>query len=250
MRSRQEIKAIGRARFTDNYWQCVGAVFLVGLLISAVAGVFTFPAIFRSFSDFFRAGSMLNGSIDYTVSYRTGFSPLSASGTLITAIISGPLSIGLCFFFISVILDNTKDIDIGTPFRSAFTGFGRKLGGYWWMMLFTFLWSLLFVIPGIIKAFSYAMTPYILADCPNVRATDALKLSKRIMAGHKGQLFVLYLSFIGWGILSGLTLGLLSIFYVQPYLNSTLATYYLEVREAALDSGAITMGQLEGTEAV
>ena len=72
----------------------------------------------------------------------------------------------------------------------------------------------------------------------------------RIMKGHKWQLFVFYLSYIGWGILCILTLGLLALFYVSPYMNSSLAVYYLEVREEALRTGAITMGQLEGTEAV
>ncbi len=72
----------------------------------------------------------------------------------------------------------------------------------------------------------------------------------RIMKGHKWEFFVVQLSFIGWGILSILTLGILSLFYVNPYMQSTYATYYLEVREEALRTGAVTMGQLEGTEEV
>ena len=118
------------------------------------------------------------------------------------------------------------------------------------MALFVFLWSLLFFIPGIIKSFSYAMTQYILADCPNVKARDALKLSMRIMNGHKADLFVFHLSFLGWAILGALTFGILNLFYVSPYMNSSLATFYLEVREDALRRGVITMGQLEGAEAV
>ena len=94
------------------------------------------------------------------------------------------------------------------------------------------------------------MTPYILSDCPNVKAKDALKLSMRIMKGKKGRLFVFYLSFIGWGLLSCLTAGILGIFYVGPYMQSSMAVWYLEAREDALRNGVITLGQLEGTEAV
>ena len=235
MRTRQEIKAIGKSRFQANYWPCVLAVLLVALAIGVVSGALSMPAAIRAAN----SGSYYDGSVQVNVNY----------GGILTLIIAGPLEIGLAYFFIMNVLGRT-DITCTTPFTAAFTNFGRKLGGYLWMTLFTFLWSLLFIIPGIIKSFSYAMTPYILADCPNVRAQDALKLSMRIMKGHKWELFVFYLSYIGWGILSILTLGLLALFYVSPYMNSSLAVYYLEVREEALRTGVITMGQLEGTEAV
>lgn len=235
MRTRQEIKAIGKSRFQANYWPCVLACLLVALAIGVVSGALSTPAVIQAAN----SGNYYDGS----VSIRAN------SSSILTLIIAGPLEIGLAYFFIMNVLGRT-DITCTTPFTAAFTNFGRKLGGYLWMCLFTFLWSLLFIIPGIIKSFSYAMTPYILADCPNVKATDALKLSMRIMSGHKWELFVFYLSYIGWGILSCLTLGLLALFYVAPYMNSSLAVYYLEVREEALRTGAITMGQLEGTEAV
>lgn len=213
MRTRQEIKAIGKDRFKANYWPCVGAYVLVMLAIGAAAGITFFV------------------------------------GGLAGIILGGPLEIGLYYFFVQNILGQNV-VDVGTPFTAAFQNFGRKLGGYLWMVLFVFLWSCLFWIPGIIKGLSYAMTPYILSDCPNVRAKDALKLSMRIMAGHKWELFVFELSFIGWMLLDGLTSGLLGIFYVSPYMQSSLACYYLEVREEALRTGVITMGQLEGVEAV
>ncbi|MGM9614125.1 MAG: DUF975 family protein [Oscillospiraceae bacterium] len=210
MRSRQEIKAIAKERFSANYWLCV----LTTLLLSLVMGL---------------------------------TACLPVVGVLIFA---GPLAIGLNYFYVMNILGRDELVDVGTPFQTAFTNFGRKLGGYLWMILFTFLWALLFYIPGIIKAYSYSMTPYLLADCPNVKAKDALKLSMRIMKGHKWELFVLQLSFLGWEILSSFTFGLLNLFYVTPYIYNTYATYYLEVREEALRNGVITMGQLEGTEPV
>ena len=229
MRTRQEIKAIGKSRFLANYWPCVLAILLVMLAIGVVSGILSTPATIAASDD--------------------GEVSVSSSFSLLSLLIAGPLTIGMCYFFIMNVLSR-QDITCTTPFVAAFTNYGRKLGGYLWMYLFTFLWTLLFIIPGIIKGFSYAMTTYILADCPNVKATDALKLSMRIMKGHKWELFVFYLSFIGWGLLSCLTLGILSIFFVEPYMQSSLATYYLEVREDALRRGVITMGQLEGTEPV
>ena len=115
----------------------------------------------------------------------------------------------------------------------------RKLGGMLWMELWTFLWSLLFVIPGIVKALSYSMTPYILADCPNVTATDALKLSMRITEGHKWELFVAGLSFIGWLLLSALTLYILAVVHVGPYMATTFAGYYIELRNEAFSKGVV-----------
>lgn len=281
MRSRQEIKAIAKERFKANYWPCVIASFLIMAVFGALSGI----------------GSAFTASSD-------GISTITFTLNLVVFILTGPLTIGLNYFHVMNILGRDDLVNVGTPFQSAFTNFGRKLGGYLWMKLFLFLWTfpfvslgilvsaliffesfslytikaffvslvwdislpalwsaiqilipvtlciLLFCIPGIIKAYSYAMTPYILADCPNVKAKDALKLSMRIMNGHKGELFVLQLSFLGWMLLSCFTFGLLDLFYVTPYMYNTFATYYLEVREEALRTGVITMGQLEGTEAV
>lgn len=154
------------------------------------------------------------------------------------------LVIGLNFFSVAMYLGDATSLE--DIFREGFDNFGRKLGGYLWMELFIYLWSLLFVIPGIIKAISYALTPYILADCKNVRATDALKLSMRMMEGHKWEYFVLGLSFIGWMLLTSLTCGLLYVFYVGPYMNNTFAGYYAERKAAALAEGTVTQAQLAG----
>lgn len=97
--------------------------------------------------------------------------------------------------------------------------------------LFAALWSLLLVIPGIIKQFEYLMVSYILADNPDMPAMDALRKSKQMMKGHKWNAFVLSLSFLGWGILSLLTGGILDIFYVRPYMEATYAELYLALKQ-------------------
>ena len=120
----------------------------------------------------------------------------------------------------------------------------RKLGGMLWMALWVFLWYLLLVVPGIIKFISYSMTPYILAECPNVTAKDALKLSMRITEGHKCELFVAGLSFIGWLLLGALTLHILTLVHVGPYMSTTFAGYYIELRNEALRKGVIRPEEL------
>ena len=97
-------------------------------------------------------------------------------------------------------------------------------------ILFEILWSLLLVIPGIIKAYEYRMIPYILGDNPNIDREEAFALSNMMMQGNKGKAFVLDLSFLGWYILNGMTLGILGIFYVNPYVNQTNAALYLKLK--------------------
>jgi len=95
--------------------------------------------------------------------------------------------------------------------------------------LFTGLWSLLFVIPGIVKAFSYSMAMYILAENPEIGALEAINRSKAMMNGHKMELFVLELSFIGWHLLGAITFGIAYI-WVIPYMSATVANFYNKIK--------------------
>ena len=97
--------------------------------------------------------------------------------------------------------------------------------------IFTFLWTLLFIIPGIVAAFRYAMAPYIMAENPNLTASQAIELSKQMMDGRKGDLFVLNLSFIGWGLLAGLTCGI-GLLWLNPYMLMANAAFYRSVAPA------------------
>ncbi|MBQ2932577.1 MAG: DUF975 family protein [Clostridia bacterium] len=95
--------------------------------------------------------------------------------------------------------------------------------------VFTLLWSLLFVIPGIVKAYSYSMAYYILAENKGMPALEAIRRSQEIMDGHKMDLFVLSLSFIGWNILGIITFGVAYI-WVAPYMLATLTNFYNEIK--------------------
>ena len=102
-----------------------------------------------------------------------------------------------------------------------------KLAGFL-MGIFEILWSMLFVIPGIIKSIAYSMTFYIIAENPDISATDAIKKSQEIMQGHKMEYFILQLSFIPWLILTSFTFGLAGI-YVLPYMAATRANFYKSI---------------------
>lgn len=101
--------------------------------------------------------------------------------------------------------------------------------------IFIFLWSLLLIIPGIIKSYAYSMVPYILADNPNIGVKKAIALSNEMTMGHKFDMFVLDLSFIGWYLLGGLAFGI-GVFFVMPYQNATDAELYLILRKNALEA--------------
>ena len=100
--------------------------------------------------------------------------------------------------------------------------------------VFIILWSLLFVIPGVIKSYSYRLVPYIIADDENISSSEALELSKTLMQGQKWNTFVLDLSFIGWTILSSITFGILGVFYVNPYIHATNAELYRAIRSGVV----------------
>ena len=171
---------------------------------------------------------------------------ISAAGFGFAGLIVVPvLAVGYAFFCIRFYMMD-RSVNVGDMFTEGFNSFGRNLGGMLWMALWVFLWSLLFVIPGIIKAISYSMTPYILANEPKVEATDALKLSMRMTEGHKWEIFVFELSFLGWELLSCLTFGILDLVYVGPYRETARAGLYLELRYNALSNGVITEAEFNG----
>lgn len=143
-------------------------------------------------------------------------------------IITGPVTVGLCVVFSSIARGEK------TEFVSLFNGFKNFVNTFLTGLLHTLfiaLWSLLFCIPGIVKSYSYAMTFFIQKDHPEMSGTEAITASREMMQGHKWELFVLDLSFIGWYCLVGLTFGLLS-FYVVPYHNATRAAYYEKLKAA------------------
>ena len=152
---------------------------------------------------------------------------VSVLGCVLDALIFNPLIMGAHRFFMRNLDQEAGVKEIAFAFDSNYKQIAKTL---FLRDLYVFLWSLLLIVPGIIKAYQYRMVDYLLNDDPNLTAAEALQKSKAMMQGNKWRAFVLDLSFIGWHILSGLTLGLLSIFYVAPYQNQTNAALHEALR--------------------
>ena len=173
-----------------------------------------------------------------TILYAVAMAVLSAvSFGIASVILAGPLAVALGWSMLC--LYRGVACGVGDALNRSFDNVGRKIGGYLWMQLWIFLWSLVFIIPGIVKAFSYAMTPYILADMPNVSAKDALRLSIRMTDGYKLDIFVAGLSFLGWLLASAFTCGILYLLYVGPYMQIAAAGFYDEVKQDAIRRGIL-----------
>jgi len=142
-------------------------------------------------------------------------------------IIAGPLSLGLAIFMLA--LSRGEDTRLELIFK-GFNSFGNSLGAYLLMVLFTVLWMLLLIVPGIIAAISYSMTFFIMADDRNIGAMEAIDKSKKMMYGYKGKFFCLGLRFIGWGLLCLLTCGI-GFLWLGPYMYVSMTKFYEDIKD-------------------
>lgn len=155
---------------------------------------------------------------------------------LLHLILGGPVCLGYCRFLLK--LCNGEAVgtdDLFSQFHRFKDSFCLRL----LTRLFIALWSLLFIIPGIIASYRYAMAPFIMAENEGITALEALKASKEMMYGHKGELFTLGLTFIGWSILSIFTLGI-GFLFLNPYINAAYAAFYRDLRDQQRRSQADT----------
>lgn len=161
------------------------------------------------------------------VSALTGVcSAIPYIGMIGSVCITGPLSLGSAYIYLNLTRGYGPDVNV---LFSGFKRFTDTLVLTLLISIFTFLWSLLFIVPGIIKAISYSQAYYILAEHPEMSAKEALDESIAMMDGHKMDYFVLVLSFILWMLLCCVTCGL-AILYVGPYMDATLVNFYLAIK--------------------
>jgi uncharacterized membrane protein len=257
MWSRSELKARAKEVLSGNYWKA----FLISLVIAfATGGGGGSSGGGRSYNGgnpgSYWGGYQWDWSFNGNTFSLTGPKPnwlliLGAVSVimgivLIAAIgirifLGYPLEVGGRKYFVqSAQYFNNKGC-----FRFAFDG-GNYLGIVGTMFLkgiYIFLWTLLLIIPGIIKSYAYRMVPYILADNPNIGARRAIELSNEMTRGHKIDMFILDLSFLGWYLL-----GLLALFigalFVHPYKDATEAELYLVLRSNAIESGKCSLWEL------
>ena len=213
-----ELRAVARRNLEGTWGISVGVALVASLLGGSMAG----------------AGSNVNFNINQETIrnlppvFWTVLLPLaSVAGMLSLAalILGGTVELGYARFLLKQHDGRQLQfLDLFSQFDRFGTGFAQKF----LRILYEFLWALLFIIPGIVKSFSYAMTPFILEDHPEMTASEAINASKKLMDGHKMDLFILSLTFIGWEILACLTLGI-GFLFLNPYMNAAYAAFYRDI---------------------
>ena len=194
--SRKNLKEAAQRIFQRNYWPTVGTLVLITLLSGLTSAVGAIPFI--------------------------GWLASIAASVFVTL----PLQVSQARFVLNNRIGKGSTGDISYCFGPHYMNIVKTM---FMQSLLISVWSLLLVVPGIIKAYELMMVPYIVAENPDIDYHTAMDRSKTTMNGHKMEAFVLGLSFIGWYILSGITFGLLGIFYVNPYVVQTMGEYYVSL---------------------
>ena len=155
-----------------------------------------------------------------------GVQVIPVAGAIASLLISGAFTLGFAILYLSIVRKGEPQLSM---IFKGFEKFGTALGAFLLQGLFVILWMLLFIIPGIIAAFSYTMTFYIIADDDSVGALEAISRSKEMMRGNKWKLFCLGCRFIGWAILCLFTLGI-GFLWLGPYMSASTAEFYEDIR--------------------
>ncbi len=150
-----------------------------------------------------------------------------------TLLVSLPLAYGFTIMLLNVVRGSDVQLD---TMGEGFKDYGRILGTMLLSSVYQFLWALLLIVPGIIKGYSYALTPYLLKDHPELKFNAAIEESMRLMSGNKMRLFLLDLSFIGWFLLGLITFGI-AFLWITPYWNTARAAFYEDLMKALRDIG-------------
>lgn len=213
-----ELRRIARENLSGNWGISVGVALVAAILGGNMVGV----------------GSNLNYNINENtvrnlppVFWTVLLPVVSVAGLLgiVSFIIGGVVELGYAKFLLKQ--HDKKELQFSDLF-SQFDRFGTGFAQQFLRILYTTLWTLLFIIPGIVKSLSYAMTPFILEDHPEMTASEAIKASMKLMDGHKMDLFILGLSFIGWSLLACLTMGI-GYLFLTPYINAAYAAFYRNI---------------------
>ena len=169
----------------------------------------------------------ITAAVIFIIVFLVIFCVIMALVIVLDAFICNPIEVGCDRFFLKNLGEQAQVKETAFAFDNQYKNVVNVM---FFRDLYTFLWTLLFIIPGIVKSYEYQMIPYLLAEHPDMTKEQAFAESKRMMTGQKWRAFVLDLSFLGWRILSIVTMGILDIFYVQPYVNAAHAALYEALR--------------------
>lgn len=231
----------------NNRW---GLAIGVGLIASILGG--GIPSGISSYISNSASRSSQTYSTSPYINHNYGIAGLTIGLTLILIaimlvfyVIAAAVSLGYICFNLKMLRPGGQPTvnDIFSRFRILWKAVALNLI----IGIFTFLWSLLFLIPGIYAAYGYSMAPYLLAENPDMSAREAIRLSKEMMNGNRWRLFCLEISFIGWGLLSVLTCGI-GFLFLSPYMALARAAFYNEVsgnniRSEEMTANAVNMNE-------
>lgn len=215
-----DIRRVARENLSGNWGLSIGACLLAAIMGGMLIGSSFLPQLnihmenqdIESWEQFFRV--------------TLGSTTLSVNTiNLVHFILGGVIQLGYTQFLLKQY--NRANFEVKDLF-SQFERFGQAFFQRFLRILYTSLWSLLFIIPGIVKSYAYAMTPFIMAKNPEMTASEAITASKEMMDGHKGELFTLDLTFIGWDLLCLLTLNIGHL-WLNPYKNAAYAVFYMDL---------------------
>lgn len=253
MWDRKELKAKGKAAYRANRVTCIIAALLL-MIATGVGGVGSAGSSYNNVqknmnndSNYTQDIGDYNDSFDDSIEYSPDGSSRSsvlisaaliaviivavvialAFGMALGAFLLNPLQVGVQKFFIDNADDQTTGLNrdnIGIAFNENYM---KVVGSMFTTGLFTALWCLLLIFPGIYKAYCWRLVPYIISENPAITGADAREQSAMMMNGNKWDSFVLDLSFLGWKILGAFTLGILNIIFTNPYQAATNAELYL-----------------------
>ena len=236
MWNRSDLKYAAKDHMKKNYWPCVAVAFIYTIIqLMTLGGSGGGRGVSSNNTDSFAENSVISYMMDYVMDHPmiilgivgvgiVGF----IIGLVIKLLVGYQIEVGVKGFFVRNTYTEPRVGEILATYHNG--SIGTVALTRFLMDLFTTLWMLLLIIPGIVKSYQYKMIPYILADNPDIEWREAFDLSKQMTDGHKMDLFILDLSFIGWYILSGITCGLAGIFYVVPYKEQTMAEAYETLR--------------------
>ncbi len=271
MWQRSRLKEEAKRILRRNYWMPFLVTFVFGLISGGSSGFFSGVSSSSSFRNNFDDFAFSSGTGSGVYAFRSFFEQLgdkigrylenpavaiSVTLMIIAAIgfamvisygymafVALPLQVGMRRYFM-------ENRGFKSAFGRLFWAFGH--GSYLHIVkimfireLKIFLWSLLFVIPGIIKSYEYYMIPYILSENPNISMDRAFELSRRMTQGEKWEIFVMELSFIGWYVLCAFPCGI-GFYFLMPYIEASRAELYEVMREKAHGLGFSDFGELPG----
>ncbi len=242
MWKRSDLKERAKAALRKDYWKA----FLISLVIAFAMGGTGSGSVgggssYRLDKD---SDKLFQGGFDFNVDWSVLIPILAvASFIILVAIlfslalrvfIGYPLEVGGRRYYVKTVQEQDNRLCFTFAFQSK--NYLKIVLSMLLRDVQLFLWFLLLIIPGIIKSYEYRMVPYILAENPGIGSQQAIQMSRRMTSGSKFSMFVLDLSFLGW-ILLGLLACFVGIFFVQPYVDMTMAELYIDLRRSALEKG-------------